>query len=878
LRNRVSDRKERDRAPSAFFSPILYPLLPIPITYFLAKCYNQKGHCKRNKIMTIIAPRLYKITAFIVVVDLFITQTLIPGQKIPLAVAQTPFKDIQNHWAQSCIEDLTEKKIISGYPEDNTFRPDIPVSRIQFAILVRRAFPNAVPFRKPITFIDIPTNYWGLKIIQEAYQTGFISAYVGSVFNPDEQILRWQALVGLSNGLKYAPTSPRVEILKTTFADASDIPESAKDAILAATEQKLVVNYPNIKRLNPKESATRAEVASFLCQALLKKGQKSLVSPTYIAQISTESLTAKTEIVESGKVKAEFSYEPQGDDGKNFRLKISREGQLILDEPVVIPTILSPKTNQKQSLNGVSDGRFLSLQVKDLDRDGEPEILLDLVGKNNEKICCNYSFIYFYNNSKYSYLKHSWGKQSYELVDLYGDNHWQFKSVDERFNDIFSPQADSRLPIRIWQYNRPGKLEDVTRFYPLAVYTNASELWVDANTRLKNNQETKGVLAAYLATKYLLKQETEGWQLVQQVYQGRDRAVFFSKLKQFLENTGYASAISQQQPPQPVETPQPSPIETPKPTPVTTPQPQPKPQPPRNQVMAKLELMRTFSDGDNEINSIAISPQGKLLVTGGTKEIKIWNLETGEVIKTLSGHGGKIWSLAFSFDGKNLVSGSGDGTVILWDIDSGKISQSFNHKGWVNTVGFNIDAKFVLSGSHDKGIKIWDVTTGNLVTTLEGNIPMTIAAQGRLLASGSEAKTIKLWDIPKQELFKTLPLPEGFGENLRTLALSREGLILAYVMSGKSPIFIWDLRTEKVLNSSESNRELVNGLAISPNNLFFASSSQDNTLKLWHLPTGKLLQTVEGYGAIAWSRDGQLLANLGKDNKIRLWRVQTMIK
>ncbi|MEY3869390.1 MAG: hypothetical protein RLZZ338_3281 [Cyanobacteriota bacterium] len=828
-----------------------------------------------------IAPQWYKITAFIVVVDLLITQTLIPGQKIPLAVAQTPFKDIQNHWAQSCIEDLTEKKIIRGYPEDNTFRPDIPVSRIQFAILVRRAFPNAAPFRKPINFIDIPTNYWGKTIIREAYQAGFISAYVGSIFNPNEPILRWQALVGLTNGLRYAPTSPSVEILTTTFTDASDIPESAKNGILAATEQKLVVNYPNIKKLNPKESATRAEVASFLCQALLKKEQKSLISPTYIAQLSTGNLTPKTEIVESGKVKAEFSYEPQGEDGKNFRVKITREGQVILDEPVLIPTRLSTKNNQNSPLEGLSEGRFLSLQVKDLDRDGEPDVLLDLVGKNQgKKTCCNYSFIYSYDrsNNKYSVLKHSWGNSSYELVDLFRDNHWQFKSVDERFNDIFTPGADSRSPIRIWQYNSPGKLEDVTRFYPLAVYTNASELWVDANTRLKNNQETKGVLAAYLATKYLLKQETEGWQLVQQVYQGRDRAVFFSKLKQFLENTGYASAISQQQPPQPVETPQPSPIETPQPTPVTTPKPQPKPPQPQNKVMAKLELIQTFSDGDNEINSIALSPNGKLLVSGGTQEIKIWNLETGEVINTLSGHGGKIWSLAFSFDGKTLVSGSGDGTVILWDIDSGKMSQSFNHKGWVNTVSFNIDAKFVLSGSHDKGIKIWDVTTGNLVATLEGNIPMTIAAQGRLLASGSEAKTIKLWDIPKQELFKTLPLPEGFGENLRTLAFSREGFILAYVMSGKSPIFIWDLRTEKVINSSESNRELVNGLAISPNNLFFASSSQDNTLKLWHLPTGKLLQTVEGYGAIAWSRDSQILANFGKDNKIRLWRVQTMVK
>lgn len=49
------------------------------------------------------------------------------------------------------------------------------------------------------------------------------------------------------------------------------------------------------------------------------------------------------------------------------------------------------------------------------------------------------------------------------------------------------------------------------------------------------------MLAAYLADKYLLDQEKDGWQRVEQVYQGGDGQQFFTNLKQFLKKDGYVS-------------------------------------------------------------------------------------------------------------------------------------------------------------------------------------------------------------------------------------------------------------------------------------------------------------------------------------------------
>lgn len=779
------------------------------------------------------------------------------GWDLP-SLAQSPFHDLEEHWAKNCVEELTQKKIISGYLEDGTFRPDRPVTRAEFAGMVRRAFPHIKPVRKPMTFIDVPQSYWGFKAIQEAYEIGFISSYSGSIFNPEIPITRWQALVSLSNGLNYKSTQLSVENLGQIFVDANDIPEGAKGGIVNAIERRLVVNYPDLKRLNPNEPATRSEVASFLCQALLKPGQNSLISKEYIVNIS-EKLTPNPQIkvIESGPIKVEFSYVPQGENtGKDFQLKISRAGQLSLNEKVLIPNNLSGQLN---SLESQGEGRFISLQISDLDRDGEPEIFIDLV--SNQGV--NYSFIYFYDSSqnRYQFIQHSWGKMGYNLVDLDRDNSLEFKSYDQRFLTLFPYQSPSKLPLRIWQY-RQGKMEDVTKLYPIILYTHSSELWLEANQRLQEKQESQSLFSAYLATQYLLNKQQEGWELLEQVYQEKDRSPFFAKLQQFLIDTGYTTtAIYQAE----------SPAIFPSPSPSISPQPFPPVSPSNFQV--KLEKIKTIQDQDNPILSMTITPDNKVLLTGGDKEVKLWDIETGELITTLSGHQGKIWSMAISYDGNTLATGSGDGTVILWDLKQAKIARTLVHRGWVNRIEFSADGKIIISGTPDQGIKLWSVETGELLTTLEGKSPISMARLGRLLASGGEENKIKIWDILQQSLWATFQTSEDTGVAVRSLAMSRDGLTLVDAISAKFPLRVWDIRTQKVRLQLEGHTDIINSLAIHPNHLILASSGQDKQLKLWDLLSGQNLQTVEGFGTIIFSRDGQIMVNLTQDHRVLLWRL-----
>lgn len=481
--------------------------------------------------------------AFLVALGIILGNLLLPGTNLSPAFAQAKFKDVKDHWAQACIEDLADKKIITGYYEDGTFRPNRPVSRAEFAAMLRKAFPDAKTVRNPITFVDIPTNYWGFQAIREVYQTGFMSGYSGSIFNPTLNISRWQVLVALTSGLKYTPTGPAAEILDATFEDVREIPEPVRNAIAAAAEKQLVVNYPAVKQLEPTRNATRAEVATFLCQAVAKPGQTALVPSQYVAQVPPNVGPPRTtEISELEKVRAEFSFVKEAENAKNMRIKIIRDGQTLLEEPVLIPTRSLVDYPDRKPSEEVSEGRFLSLRVRDFDGDKEPEVLAELVSTKSGSNCCNYSFIYRYDSAtkKYTHIKHFWGNVSYEIVDFGKNDIPEFKSLDGRFAEAFTSYADSRLPLQIWQY-RQGKMQDVTKQYPVEVYTNSCELWLESNKRLSENKEAKGVFAAYMANQYVLGQQVESWLLLERVYQGRDRTDFFGKLREFLVNTGYAT-------------------------------------------------------------------------------------------------------------------------------------------------------------------------------------------------------------------------------------------------------------------------------------------------------------------------------------------------
>jgi WD40 repeat protein len=76
---------------------------------------------------------------------------------------------------------------------------------------------------------------------------------------------------------------------------------------------------------------------------------------------------------------------------------------------------------------------------------------------------------------------------------------------------------------------------------------------------------------------------------------------------------------------------------------------------------------------------------------------------------TLKGHSHDVSSVAFSPDGKTLASGGLDDTIKLWDVATGKEQVTLKTHTAVLSIAYSPDGKMLASGSNDKTIKLWDM-------------------------------------------------------------------------------------------------------------------------------------------------------------------------
>lgn len=225
-----------------------------------------------------------------------------PAQTLAQTPAQTPvqpqtqtFSDVnRDYWAYDYIEALAKFNVISGFP-DGSFQPNATVTRAQFASILRQAFlPTQNVTARP--FVDVPANYWATQEIYAARAAGFLSGYPGNRFEPDSPIRRDEAIVSLTTGLKYSGGNPDA---LADYEDASAIPNYARPGIMAAIQANLVVNYPNANQFTPQTFASRAEVAAFVYQALVKEGRAeplSIPSESWQTQPVTTLPTAAEEM------------------------------------------------------------------------------------------------------------------------------------------------------------------------------------------------------------------------------------------------------------------------------------------------------------------------------------------------------------------------------------------------------------------------------------------------------------------------------------------------------------------------------------------------------------------------------------------------------
>ncbi len=222
--------------------------------------------------------------------------------------------------------------------------------------------------------------------------------------------------------------------------------------------------------------------------------------------------------------------------------------------------------------------------------------------------------------------------------------------------------------------------------------------------------------------------------------------------------------------------------------------------------------------------------------------------------------------LALSADGRKAACADG-AAVRLWEAGTGRESAALVHPAAVCSLAFSADGRRLASGALDGAVRLWDAEAGGPGAVL-GHRPgaaegVALSADGRWLAAVWSEGEAQLWDAAAGQ--RRAAFASGRPAPALLTFAPGGGALAGVTGAGRNEVTVWGVPGGEVRAVLRGHTYEILGLFFSPDGRRLMTGSNDRTLRLWDVSTGKELWRFRHPGGawgtcVAFSPDGRSFA------------------
>ncbi|HUT28222.1 MAG TPA: choice-of-anchor Q domain-containing protein [Sedimentisphaerales bacterium] len=285
--------------------------------------------------------------------------------------------------------------------------------------------------------------------------------------------------------------------------------------------------------------------------------------------------------------------------------------------------------------------------------------------------------------------------------------------------------------------------------------------------------------------------------------------------------------------------------------------------------------LRTIGEDADWGGRLSFTEDGKTMISisSGDKgcEVRFWNVGTWEEIRSIKGK--RDSSSAVSPDGKVIAEANQDGTIRVRNVESGESMLEFPaieaELKRCETIIFSPDGRLLACAYSAGAMRIINLETGR-ESKHEGIHVQSLAfsPDGKILASGDPRGRVLLWDTATGD---EIVRARSHCRDVQGAVFSADSQTVT-TTGEDGMVCVWDAATgvnRRMLEGSEG--------ALSPDGQMLASRTQDHSVIIQDIATGKVVHTLRGHqdwiDHIAFAADGKTLATVDRKVVLRLWDV-----